>query len=163
VRANALPASSTQSAMRMQAPQRAATLARRIYSCPAPPPAVAGASWGANCAGLTAGKVCTAVCRGSATAGFTAVCKANGAWTDPKGAGCGPASKGALQESAASRQQAFMQLPAAGKCSGSPPAVRGAVWATCSGVESGQSCTAACNEAGTVGEFNSLCMPDGSW
>ncbi|WIA14082.1 hypothetical protein OEZ85_002632 [Tetradesmus obliquus] len=66
-------------------------------------------------------------------------------------------------ESAAGKQQAFMQLPAAGKCGGSPPAVRGAVWATCNGVEAGQSCSAACNEPGTVGEFSSVCMPDGRW
>jgi hypothetical protein len=162
--ARAQPSStSTQSALRMQAPQAASSSNRQVYRCPALPPAVAGATWSASCAGLNAGKVCRATCHSSAAAGYTAVCKASGSWTNPQGAGCGPAGKStALQESAAGARQAFMQLPAAGKCSGVPAAVAGAVWATCNGVEAGQSCTAAC-EPGTVGEFTSMCMPGGSW
>jgi hypothetical protein len=159
-RARPQAASSTQSAMRMQAPQQSN---RQIYRCQNLPAAVAGAVWGPTCAGLSAGRVCTARCKGSGAAGFTTVCKASGDWTNPQGGGCGPASKGGLQESGVSSQQAFMQLPAAEQCRGAPAAVRGAVWATCNGFDVGQSCTAACNERGTVGEYTSVCLPDGTW
>jgi hypothetical protein len=160
-----LAASSTQSAMRMQAPQQAAQSNRQTYRCNKLPAAIPGAIWGSRCVGVNAGRVCTATCKGTGAAGFTTVCKARGGWTSPRGAGCSPASKGGLQERGASSssQQGFMQLPAAGQCRGTPSAVRGAVWATCNGLDAGQSCTAACSERGTVGEYTSVCLPDGTW
>lgn len=171
------PAMSKQQAPRQQLPK----------TCSQAPPRVPGAKWARDCTNLAAGQSCSAYCGTGrpALAGYSARCNSNGIWSRPTGPGCSglnpakakatmaaaaaaaaaPVRTGGAQvmllEAATARNQADDAAPA--KCAGNPPAVAGAVWQGCPGLEEGFGCLAQCTAPGMRGSYSALCGLGGVW